>query len=312
MITFFTKIRKFSKIPIWILSIVLAILFWINSKMVNVYNYNINIPIHYNKIPKNLIFKNNPPKNFPITIQETGKKLFDLIFDESLDSAYINIHKTWEKGTNFIVIDKKDIKNFDENIYHYLNKNSFKIYIDSISTKTVPINSNIKLNIEPNLIQIGKLKILNDKIKIVGAKSILDKITILNVKKNTIPISKIGKLELSLKIDNTFGINLVNDTVKVKIEIQRKKNKVIDDIPIKIINSEKLKDSIFLKNKFISVVVVGGENILNGLSSRDFNVFVDYSTIDLLTTNEIKPKITSFKELESIRSYPNKIKIIRK
>ena len=313
MITLFKRFGKFSKIPIWILSVILAILFWVNNKMVNVYNYSYNIPIEYNELPNNLTFKKNPPKNFNITIQETGKKLFDIIFENRLDSVYIKVSKNWKNGDNYIIVDKKDInwQDMDRSIYHYLNKNSFVISLDSLATKQININPHLNLKIDKGLILVGTPEFLINRVEISGAKSTLSKINIANIDKNETEITQAGIYDYKFKLENIPDVTLLDDSISVKIEIQKKVSKVIDEIPVKIINST--DNTPYTTNyQAISVVVEGGKKVLKDITRRDFNVFIDFSTLDLKDKLEVTPKITSFKEIESMRSYPQKIKIIRK
>ncbi len=314
MIALLKRFNKFSKIPLWILSIVLAILFWMNNKLVDVYNYSYDIPIRYNEIPKELTFKKNPPKKFTVTINETGRKLFDIHFEKQLESVYIDINQKWQVGENHIVIDKKDIKwkSLGENIYHYLDKNSFTVYLDTIKEVRVPVNRDVEVKIKEGLVVITKPKFIDNILNINGAKSIVENIHFVEIINNKKMISEAGEIKIKLPIVKKEGVNFDKDSVEVVVYVDKKRSKVIDEIPVKIINQTSA-DSIYKLNyETISIVVDGGEKILSNLKNTDFNVFVDFSTIDFSQTTEIKPKITSFKELSDIKSYPEKLKIIRK
>ena len=125
-------------------------------------------------------------------------------------------------------------------------------------------------------VQIGETLIAPSHIEIAGPEKELDLINhVENVPDtlNGLTSSYINRMEL-----NSYGglVEYSHDFVEINIDIQNISERIIADIPVKIINVPK-KIRVFPSPQTISLTVTGGFNRIALLNSKDIDVIIDFN-----------------------------------
>ena len=178
----------------------------------------------------------------------------------------------FKKYPEKVVIPSKYNLNFIEIVY----PNSIKISLDDYDAKIVPVMSNLIINAAPGHTQVRKPKLFPMEIEIEGPKEELVLInhvetiydTLNNLKKSInidIDITSLGKL-----------INLSKEKVNVSLDIQEISERIISDIPVKVINIPK-NIRVFPSPQTVSLTIVGGYKRIANITSNEIDVIVDFN-----------------------------------
>jgi YbbR domain-containing protein len=164
-----------------------------------------------------------------------------------------------------------------------------------LTTKIVPLKTNIELNFKPQFHLKEKVIITPNKIKITGPATILDTITQLLIESKTFN-NLDDSFKTTLKIIHPENTTVNTETVSLKIPIERFTEKELK-IKIKVKNKpENIKIKLFPSELKLTILV--GLSAFENIEASKFEVFVDYNTIEKDTKNLkviINPKIENIK-----------------
>ena len=263
----------------------LATLLWVFVVSDNEYTMLLDFPIEARNLNVQKAHKREVPSTASVLIRGTGRDLvksfllkkiagFKLVLDlEGISQEYeFYLNDYFEKYPQKVVLPL----NYNVSFVEVVHPNRIKISLDDYILKNVPVALNLVVNPAPGYVQIGETLITPSQIEIAGPEKELDLINYVENIKDTLNglISPhIDRVEL-----NSYGglVEYSHDFVEINIDIQNISERIIADIPVKIINVPK-KIRVFPSPQTISLTVIGGFNRIALLNSNDIDVIIDFN-----------------------------------
>ena len=264
----------------------LSLLLWVFVVSENEYTLILDLPIEARNLNVQKAHQEEVPPYASVRLRGTGRDLFKsfllknfggfkLVLDlEGISNEYeFVLNDYFEKFPQKIVLPLNYNLSFVEVVY----PNRIKISLDEYSSKIVPVISNLFVKPSPGFLLVSKQKIIPSEIEIAGPKKELALINHVETDFDTIngltsfysgqiKIQSLGRL-----------IEYSSKTVEINLDIQNISERIIADIPVRVINVPN-KFRVFPSPQTVSLTVIGGVNQISGLTSNDIKVFVDFKS----------------------------------
>jgi len=262
----------------------LATLLWLFVISGNEYSMMLDIPIEARNLNSQKTYLEEVPDYASVMIKGKGRDLFKsyllqnfanfkLVLDlDGISQQYeFILNEYFDKNPRKVVFPPSYNVSFVEVIY----PNRIKISLDEIVEKIVPIITNIEKISEDGHVQVGKINFSPDSIILTGPKIELDNIFGIKTMIDTLEnLTKFTSAKIGLIADNRL-IKYSEKEVQYSLDIQQISERIIVEIPVKVIN--KVKDlRVFLSPQTVSLTVIGGATQISKIKSSDISVIVDF------------------------------------
>ncbi len=281
-INFFSLFFKNIAFPVG--AFLLAMLLWLFVKSGDQYTMMLDLPIEARNLNSQKTYLEEVPGYASVILKGKGRDLFKsyllqnyieckLVLDlDGISQEYeFILNEYFEKNPRKVVIPSSHNISFVEVVY----PNRIKIRLDEVMDKKVPVLSNVWSEVKDGYIQIGKIQFEPDSLNIVGPKVELDKINEVYTTKDTLyNLSKGYKATIDLISQNRL-LKYSHEKVNYFFDVQQISERIIVDIPIRVINK---KDGIrvFPSPQTVSLTVVGGLSQIAEIKPVDISVVVDF------------------------------------
>ena len=263
----------------------LATILWLFVISGDQYTMIIDFPIEARNLNAQKAYLKEVPNYATVMLKGKGRDLFKafilqkyagfkLVLDlEGISQEYeFFLNDYFEKNPRRVVLPSSYKLSFVEIVY----PNRIKISLDEIMKKTVPVSSNLLISLKDGYTQVGLIKFYPDSVNIVGPKAELDRINNINTIKDTLTnLSDVFNSGLNLILPNRL-INCSHTEVQCYLDIQQISERIIVDIPVKVINKVK-GIRVFPSPQTVSLTVIGGAIQISKIKSNDILVKVDFN-----------------------------------
>ncbi len=263
----------------------LALLLWIFVVSQDEYTLILDLPIEARNLNVQKAHKEEVPPYASVRLRGTGRDLFKsfllknfggfkLVLDlEGISREYeFVLNEYFEKFPQKVVLPLNYNLSFIEVVY----PNRIKISLDDYSSKSVPIISNLHIKPAPGFIMVGNQIIKPEKIDIAGPKKELALINHIETINDTISgLTSFYSGEIKTKSLGRL-IEYSTNSVEISLDIQDISERIIVDVPVKIVNIPK-KIRVFPSPQTVSLTVIGGINQISNLNPNDIKVIVDFN-----------------------------------
>ena len=264
----------------------LATILWLFVISGDQYTMIIDFPIEARNLNAQKAYLKEVPNYAAVMLKGKGRDLFKafilqkyagfkLVLDlEGISQEYeFFLNDYFEKNPRRVVLPSSYKLSFVEVVY----PNRIKISLDEIMKKTVPVSSNLLISLKDGYTQVGLIKFYPDSVNIVGPKAELDRINNINTIKDTLTnLSYAFNSGLNLILPNRL-INCSHTEVQCYLDIQQISERIIVDIPVKVINKVK-GIRVFPSPQTVSLTVIGGAIQISKIKSHDILVNVDFNS----------------------------------
>ena len=252
----------------------LATLLWIFVVSDNEYTMLLDFPIEARNLNVQKAHKREVPSTASVLIRGTGRDLvksfllkkiagFKLVLDlEGISQEYeFYLNEYFEKYPQKVVLPL----NYNVSFVEVVHPNRIKISLDEYILKNVPVALNLVVNPAPGYVQIGETLIKPTQIEVAGPE---EELALINQVEN-LPDTLNGltsPYRNSMQL-NSFGglVEYSHNFVEISIDIQNISERIIADIPVKIINVPK------------KIRVIGGYSRIALLNSEDIDIIIDFN-----------------------------------
>ena len=263
----------------------LATLLWVFVVSDNEYTMLLDFPIEARNLNVQKAHKREVPSTASVLIRGTGRDLvksfllkkiagFKLVLDlEGISQEYeFYLNEYFEKYPQKVVLPL----NYNVSFVEVVHPNRIKISLDEYILKNVPVALNLVVNPAPGYVQIGETLINPTQIEVAGPE---EELALINIVEN-LPDTLNGltsPYRNSMQL-NSFGglVEYSHNFVEISIDIQNISERIIADIPVKIINVPK-KIRVFPSPQTISLTVIGGYSRIALLNSEDIDIIIDFN-----------------------------------
>ena len=263
----------------------LATILWLFVISGDQYTMIIDFPIEARNLNAQKTYLKEVPNSAAVMLKGKGRDLFKafilqkysgfkLVLDlEGISQEYeFFLNNYFKKNPRRVVLPSSYKLSFVEIVY----PNRIKISLDEIMKKTVPVSSNLLISLKDGYTQVGLIKFYPDSVNIVGPKAELDRINNINTIKDTLTnLSDVFNSGLNLILPNRL-INCSHTEVQCYVDIQQISERIIVDIPVKVINKVK-GIRVFPSPQTVSLTVIGGAIQISKIKSNDILVKVDFN-----------------------------------
>ena len=277
----------------------LATILWLFVISGDQYTMIIDFPIEARNLNAQKTYLKEVPNSAAVMLKGKGRDLFKafilqkysgfkLVLDlEGISQEYeFFLNNYFKKNPRRVVLPSSYKLSFVEIVY----PNRIKISLDEIMKKTVPVSSNLLISLKDGYTQVGLIKFYPDSVNIVGPKAELDRINNINTIKDTLTnLSDPFNRDLNLILPNRL-INCSHTEVQCYLDIQQISERIIVDIPVKVINKVK-GIRVFPSPQTVSLTVIGGAIQISKIKSNDILVKVDFNSWSI-NQNFYEPQVS--------------------
>ena len=212
---------------------------------------------------------------------------------ERISEEYVFIlNEYFERYPQKVVIPS----NFEVSYVEVVYPSSINISLDEYKEKNINVISDIFINPAPGYTLVGKPIIKPEKIKIAGSRDIVQVVNSVKTKSDSL-LSQIKDVSMMVELSSIRGqlIEYTPRTVFFEQKIQSISERIISEIPVKIINSNDDFRS-FVSPQTVSLTVIGGTEFIASLEANDIIITVDFYdwkpqqqfyTIDVSVPNDV-------------------------
>ena len=266
-------------------SFVIAFIFWFFIKSEDTYSVTTKIPLVARNLQEQKTYKEEVPESIVVTLKGSGRafiwlRFFDSFYEDYkavLDLSSIADEYNFELDQYYKNNPEKIVlpSSLDLEFVEVISPRNIKINLDQYLVKKVPIKSQVLISANPGYIQVGDVSFLPDSISIGGPQEIVDNITFVNTKKDTMSnlITSVDRELLIMNPDKLVDF----DPKKVQgfIDIQPISETIVTGIPVKLVN--KPNDvNVFVNPATVSLTIVGGLNQIASIVSTDIEVLINF------------------------------------
>jgi YbbR domain-containing protein len=293
-----------------IISFLFSAILWASISLSNDYYATFQVPLKLVDFQKGLTSGSKLPKKVSIKVKGKGWKLVTAKLGS--ESEYV-VTANGDTGKRYI------------NLSNYLSENqwlSSDVEVIDISPDTLTFNieklTNKKLKIEPD-VEVSfrdgyglatPVTVQPDSVVVYGPVSELKNMSTIST--DPIKLENLSdKLDMKIDLDKKTGMNFSENSVLVSLNVQRIVDKVIEDVPVNILDVPADREVVLLPNK-INIGVHGGIDILGKLTGDEFRAYVNYRDVVLDTLGGIIPKLESPRNVDIQYIKPEQLRYIIK
>lgn len=302
------KIRTPQNLSVIIISVIFSIIIWGSISLSSDYFAVIEVPLKIINIPKGFSSGSVMPDKILLKVKSKGWKLISM--NVASPSEFV-VPISVDSGLKFI------------NLNNYLSENNWlsegmqvmdiipdtiSFYIESITTKKLPIEANLNLNFKTGYGLASEIKFIPDSIMVSGPKSILKKMkSILTERKTYNNLSE--KIVERIEVKKLRGFSYSADNLLMSLDVQAIIDKSFEEIPVKVLNVPPDREVVLIPNS-ITVSVIGGIEVLGKLSEYDFSASIEYSEVVVDSTGTVAPEIDFPDNTQLIYIKPERLRYV--
>ena len=261
-----------------------AIILWIYTILGNHYTYVFNVPLEVTNIKSGKTLKEPVAEIVEAEFTASGSDLVYLFLSPASSFRFNLDLETIRYFFNFDLMDyfqkhPEDIvipRSLEVVFNKIISPDSVTIELDNEITKVVPIKPLVYIDTESGYIKTKPLKINPQTIQITGPDFYIrqiDKVYTDSLHKNNIKITV--DMQLGLKLPENSTVKYEINDIHIRQVVEQISEKIIKDIPVKVINKDKNLTIEIVPEK-ISLKVSGGLSDLTRLKGSDFEILFDY------------------------------------
>ncbi len=296
-----------------ITAFIFAIALWLYAISLKNYTVSIEVPLLLNRIPENLALSQKAPKYIDILVEG---KAFDLIRLKNSTNHPSSISLDLQNallGVQRFEINKENFNCPHFPNVHYLNTLSspfVDLEFDTKITHTVPIKLDATIEIDSGYILMSEPSIEPTEVTLQGARNALTRI--FEVQTQKVKYSKLRN-NLSENLPLELGsipsnIEVLNTHTQLNVKVQPVSHTQIDKIPVKLIGVYN-RNIYKLEPSEASIQITGGKSILDSLSIKDIELFIEFNRFAIEDTDSLSPTIKIKAPIQSSRLQPEKFRL---
>lgn len=310
------KFKNDKRIAVFSICLLIATSLWFLNALSKNYNTTVSYPIKFVNPPKNQFLANQPPNKFEFNVEAYGFTLLRHKLSLSFSPIVLNlsnITKDLESNQGeFTIYSKNLIRKISDQVSSEISITDiqpevFKIVLDSLRTKTVPVRINLSTSFKPQFNLKYPVSAVPNMIKITGPSAVLDTIFAINTRHKE--FHKLdASFEKTVELEFPEQISISPEKVNLKIDVERFTEKELK-IPIKVLNKPE-NVSIKLFPSETKILFTIGLSEFDKIKPADFNAYVDYNSIESGIDNLTVKIDKNPGFIEFIRFNPEKIEFL--
>jgi hypothetical protein len=280
------KLRNDKRVIVFAVCLLIATVLWFLNALSKDYSATISYRVKYVSAPTNQFLSNEPPSKLDLKVDAHGFTLLRHKLNLSFSPIVLNLttitNNLNQNSGGYMVNTSTLIRRISDQISNEISINSIEptylqIRLDSLLTKFVPVKPNFELTFKPQFNLREPVSVLPKQVKITGPAAELDTIYFLRTEK--ILFDKLDSdIKKSMEILYPENTSINPKKVSIQIPVEKFTEKELS-VPIQIKNiPENVKIKLFPSK--IKLTFLVGLSEFENITSANFQVFVDYETIN--------------------------------
>lgn len=280
------KIKNDRRIFIFALCLFLATALWFLNALSKDYTTVVTYPVRFVNPPQNMFLTSNPPAKFQLKVDAHGFSLLRHKLSLSSSPIILDLTTIQQEEDGFKNIVTVQTQNLISRISNQVSSEItitditpqvLTLIFDSLETKMVPVEVNIKTDFKSQFYQKGAIAASPESIQISGPTSVLD--TIQYLKTEFTEIKGIDSdIEKKLKVNHPENTDISHEKITMQLPVERFTEKEIN-LPVQVKNKpEGMNIKLFPSEVKVSFLV--GMSDYENITAADFRAFVDYNEAD--------------------------------
>ena len=291
-----------------IVAVVMALLLWFHVATEKVYEYTKNFPVEMSNVPEGLVLAREVPKEVQVKIQGKGKELLKLLLMEKrILQIDIGDFRAGENNYDF----KSEEIPMPEDLYLRVEEiespKSIRVNLDRLIEKKVPIRSRITIVPEEGYIASGEMSLQPQEVSISGPRGFLRNITSIETEERVLEnVTEVVSDRIALIPPEGHNVELSFNEVNFSAGVQKAVGKEITSVLVEIVNLARGR-KVEVRPESISVVVFGGEDVVNRLTRDQIKVIVDCANAKRNEEAKLQPQVKLPPLVSLIRTEPDSL-----
>jgi len=299
-----------------IVALVFGIGIWFYAISLQDFQYTMEVPLTFARIPEVLAIASKPPRT--ISIQVTGN-VVDLIRMRYRKKAPASITidaQHVEQGWTHFPITAANFTSLDFPEVHYVegeHLRSVDVEFDTKIRRKIPVKLTAEFEEATGYTFVADPIVEPSEIVFSGARTTL--IPLENVITETVLFKNISAdsvFTLKINLDNIPAyVSTVDSVVQVKVFVQPIDTRIFEKIPVHLIGMYD-KQKYTLEPAFTRVEITGGKDVLASIDPDELDIFIEFNRFAIENTDVMTPSIRLGKNVKGIQTFPDKFKLIDK
>lgn len=309
------NLRNNNRIVVFLICLLIATTLWLLNALSKDYSATISYPVKFENPPENRFLAGEIPNKLELNVDAQGftllrHKLF-AYSPVTLDIEEITRNMTTNTNiyrvTSQNLISRIEDQLSNELSITYISPEILVIVMDSLSTKTIPVQLDITVDYEQQYYLKSPISIQPDSVEITGPTIIMNNISVLKTKVNI--ANKLNtSVHQEIELIHPDKTTISPSKIALNIDVEKYTEKELK-IPVEILNKPE-NASIKLFPSELKVVFTVGLSRFESISVSDFGASVDYNSIN----NEVNNldvnmyKVPDF--IQGIRIIPERVEFL--
>lgn len=297
-------------------ALLFGIAIWFYAISLQDFQYTLEVPLVFSKIPEVLAIASKPPRTISIQVSGNVVDLIRMRSKGTKSAAIVVDAQHVEQGWSHFQITQDNFVSADFPEVKYIEGDhirSVDVEFDTKIRRKVPVKLMAEFEEAKGFTFVSDPVVEPSEILFSGARTAL--IPLENVQTSTElfkNISTDGVYELALNLENIPAyISTEDSSVKVKISVQPISTTTFNDIPVHLIGMyDKQKYS--LEPSIAEVQITGGKEILQSIDPDELDIFIEFNRFAIENTDVMSPSFRLGKNVKGIQVHPDKFKLVEK
>lgn len=284
------KILNDKRIIAYLVCVLIATALWFLNALSKDYSTTVSYPVKYVSPPSRQFLANQPPAKLDLKVEAHGFTLLRHKLNLSFSPIVLNLTNITKgvqpEGGTYQIPSSSLLRRVSSQVSNEINIQEIlpeviPIVLDSLKTKTVPVQANINIEFRPQYNLQKPYQISPRQVKITGPSGIIDTIGSLQLDKLT--LKELDRnMATNVKVLYPDKTEVEPAKVLVTIEVEKYTEKEIK-IPL-IVKNKPDSVSVKLFPSEIKVTCLVGLSEFEDVNAKDFSATVDFNMIN----NDIK------------------------
>ena len=261
-----------------IISLLFAVFLWLHVTAQQLENQTFRVPLAVAGIPDTLTIIHDLPEYVEVSVRGSRSNLLKLrLFGRLKATVDVSVVKQGRVNIPLSSAILNISEEFDPREVIIDEPKFLTLNFERVTSRLVPVKVAFKGEIPQDIIIRGAPAIIPDRVRVSGAMSIVNGITLLNTEEIDIR-GKRGKLSQELRI-NMSGHNaaVTPDKVLVEIELSKRGIRTLTNLPPTILQDT---ENILVRYspKTVSLTIEGPEELIKGITSDEVSILLNITT----------------------------------
>lgn len=308
------KFLKTGNFKLFLFFLIAAFIFLMLTKFAQSFTQELDLEITIDNLEDEIVIVNDSIKPASIVVEAKGFNLLKYLFTTTEKITIDSKTETSKKGNRLywdLKSNKYKLKNILGNSVDILSVTPDTIFFDFdvLAKKTVPVDLISDIGFAEGYNVVGKLKMSQDSVKVIGSKKVIDTIS-------SISLSTITLKDVNSDISETVNFKKTASNIKIvpnQLIVSGMVKQFTEgkfSIPIQLTNFNSEKSVNFFPKQAELIFYVDIDNYKN-ISPSDFKVVADFSNVDATNQKSVNLEIVDFPEkVKNVRLLQNRIEYI--